>query len=251
MRHAFHGTLRISHGTLRYALATMQQLLLDGDAVFSPASIAGLVGWWDFSDISTLYQDASKTTPVASDGDVIGAVQDKSGNGNDFTQGNADLKPLYKTNIQNGLSMGRFDGTDDYLYRAAGLNLSQPHETWIVSKNYHDMDAKYWYDRPFMYYSYNYSIRIYSGVYLIGWAHPDPIIFYARYNGVDSEIYVHGSSYSGNAGTGTGDFNFLGKRSSGGPLDGDIGEFYVFDGQMSSADRTLVEAYINDKWSIY
>ncbi len=41
--------------------------------------------WLDTSDISTLYQESSKTTPVAADTDPVGAIEDKSGNGNDAT----------------------------------------------------------------------------------------------------------------------------------------------------------------------
>ena len=82
---------------------------------FSPLDLPNLKGWWDFSDISTLFQDSSKTTPVASDGDVIGAVEDKSGNGNDFLQPTTADKPLYKTSIVNGKSIARFDGVDDHL----------------------------------------------------------------------------------------------------------------------------------------
>ena len=80
-----------------------------------PTDIAGLKLWIDFSDITTLYTDSAKTTPVTSDDDVIGAAEDKSGEGNDATQATTANKPLYKTGIQNGLSAGLGDDTDDFL----------------------------------------------------------------------------------------------------------------------------------------
>ncbi len=82
---------------------------------FMPTDIAGLQLWLDFSDITTLFLDAAKTMPVTADGDVIGAVEDKSGNGNDATQATTANKPLHKTAIQNSLSIGRFDGVNDIL----------------------------------------------------------------------------------------------------------------------------------------
>jgi hypothetical protein len=86
-----------------------------GGVSFSPADLAGLTLWLDANDLTTLWQDSAKTTPVAADGDVVGAWEDKSGNANDGSQATAGLKPLYKTNIQNGKAIIRFDGVDDLL----------------------------------------------------------------------------------------------------------------------------------------
>ena len=92
---------------------------------FSPLDIAGLQLWLDGSDIATLFQDSAKTTPVTADGDVVGAMADKSGNGRDLLQATTANKPLYKTAIQNGLSVVRFDGTDDKLGPTV-FTLNQP-----------------------------------------------------------------------------------------------------------------------------
>jgi len=86
---------------------------------FNPTNISGLQLWLDGSDISTLFQDSAKTTPVTSDGDVVGAWADKSGNSKDALQATTANKPLYKTAIQNGKSLVRFDGTDDKLATAS------------------------------------------------------------------------------------------------------------------------------------
>ena len=98
-----------------YPVAAIRGHWTSAVAAFVPTGIAGLQLWLDGSDITTLYTDSAKTTPVTSDGDVVGAWADKSGNGNDAVQATTADKPLYKTAIQNGKSIVRFDGADDYL----------------------------------------------------------------------------------------------------------------------------------------
>jgi hypothetical protein len=84
---------------------------------FNPRRLfaGGLVGgFWDVSDRKTLWQNAAMTTPVAADGDPVGAVMDKSGNGNHLLQVGADAtRPTYKTS--GGLHWLEGDGTADYL----------------------------------------------------------------------------------------------------------------------------------------
>jgi len=72
-------------------------------SVWSPSDLSSVTTWWDFSDKSVLFQDAAKETPVANDGDRVGAIVDKIGNATDFTQITADYKPTFKTAIQNDL----------------------------------------------------------------------------------------------------------------------------------------------------
>jgi len=88
-----------------------------GDAApaFDPASLfasneEGV--WYDPSDLSTLYQDSTGTTPVTADGDPVGRIEDKSGNGNHATQSTAANRPVYRTD--GTLHWLEFDGVDDY-----------------------------------------------------------------------------------------------------------------------------------------
>jgi hypothetical protein len=80
---------------------------------FSPTQVAGLVVWYDFADISSLWKDTARTTPVTADADEIRGVTDKSGNAHHLqaSQG-ATTYPLYKVNIQNGKSVSRHNGND-------------------------------------------------------------------------------------------------------------------------------------------
>jgi hypothetical protein len=69
---------------------------------FSPSSVAGLVGWYDSSDLATLRQNANGTGAVTG-GDPVGYWQDKSGAGNHATQsGSTSLKPTLVTASTNG-----------------------------------------------------------------------------------------------------------------------------------------------------
>jgi hypothetical protein len=68
--------------------------------VFSPGDISGLIVW--------LKADAL----VLSDNDAITTWTDSSGQSNNATQGTGAAKPTYKTNIQNGKPVARFDGGD-------------------------------------------------------------------------------------------------------------------------------------------
>ena len=89
---------------------------------FAPTLLADLWAWYDASDISSLYQDSGRTTPVVTDGDPVGAASDKSGNARHMLQAGAStLKPTYTTNVQNGLPSFSFDG-GDYLDTVATVN---------------------------------------------------------------------------------------------------------------------------------
>ena len=73
----------------------------------------GSAGWFDPSDLSTIFQDSAGTTAITADGDPTGLFQDKSGNGYHYSQSTAAARPTYKTDgtyhwIQS-------DGVDDTL----------------------------------------------------------------------------------------------------------------------------------------
>ena len=61
-------------------------------------------GWYDPSDLSTLFQDSAGTIPVTTTGQSVGKMLDKSGNGNHVTQSTSGKRPV----LQN-------DGTNNYL----------------------------------------------------------------------------------------------------------------------------------------
>ena len=82
---------------------------------FNPKSISGLIGWWDFSDASTLGPTSSGTGTVSNNGPIKYAA-DKSGASAAMIQTGADsVSPTYLAAAQNGLSVAGFDGGDRLL----------------------------------------------------------------------------------------------------------------------------------------
>lgn len=56
------------------------------------------------SDKSTLFQDVAGTVPVTKDGDPVGLIRDKSGNGNHATQVHEDGGFIIEEYYQDGQS---------------------------------------------------------------------------------------------------------------------------------------------------
>ncbi len=73
--------------------------------------------WYDFTDISTLWQDTGATSSVAADGDPIARVDNKGSLAVNITQATGSKQPAYDTDfVSHG--GGLFDGTD-VLFAAA------------------------------------------------------------------------------------------------------------------------------------
>jgi len=89
---------------------------------FSPASLFSNGeegGWYDPSDLSTLFEEDG-TTPASVDGPV-GKILDKSGNGNHLLQTTVTKCPTLK--LAGGLYYLEFDGVDDGL-RSADIDFT-------------------------------------------------------------------------------------------------------------------------------
>jgi hypothetical protein len=76
-------------------------------------------GWWDPSDLSTLYAEEDGTGTVAVGG-AVGFMRDKSGRGNHLVQANAGLRPILR------LASGQYylEFTGDGFTSPTGLSLS-------------------------------------------------------------------------------------------------------------------------------
>lgn len=214
----------------------------------------GLVAWFDFSDITTLFQDSAGTQAVTSDGQNIGKATDKSAAGNSVTQAGAStLKPTYKTNIQNSKSVARFDGGD---YLTASFTQAQP-VTVIFVANSTTTDrvavggtgigiGVYTTATAWGYQAGNFVNGTVEGINNIE-------IVSAVFNGASSKLVVNGST-SSTSNPGTNGFVALGVGAysdSGNKLVGDICEVLVYNSALSDALRGQVQTALNTKWAVF
>lgn len=209
---------------------------------FSPLSISGLKVWLKADGL------------VLADSDPVTTWADQSGNGNDVTQGTAGFKPLYKTNIQNGLPIVRFDGTDDVL--TAGFTIT--YGTIFAVANFNSAG-----NFP----AYNGLVVTDAGAtagddYLLGDGSGTTNI----YNSGTTTVYVNkvltysfsplltfklvsvvDSTPNSRTTLNIGNDPAAGSRF----WNGDVGEVIIYDTALSATDRGRVENYLNSKWALF
>ena len=236
---------------------------------FSPRSITGLSLWFDPSDITTLYQNSSLTTPISADGQTVSGMADKSGNGYYATSTNG---PTYKASIVNNQSILRFNGSQWI------NNVSYPFPNTAYSVFAIGYLTSYfgggggwqrllqaYADGIFFLGTYTSIVATFTGVG--GWnggvAANNP-----SYNWLGSwylvEMQLTGSTLypyvTGNAQTTKGssttaaftNLNIGGANGaySGQPWYGDIGEIIVYNSYLSDTNRQTVEGYLAWKWGL-
>ena len=77
---------------------------------------------YDFSDISTMWQDTAGTTAVTAVDQLVARVDDLSGNSNHLIQSTSGSRPVLK---QDGKGYYlQFDGTNDFMQTSGTVNLS-------------------------------------------------------------------------------------------------------------------------------
>lgn len=220
---------------------------------FSPSHLSGLVGWYDFSDISTLWQDAARTTPVTADGQAILGVTDKSGTGRHLSE--ATNGPAYKEAIQNGLSVARWDGINDALASAA-TTIGQPFTVFMVYRSSYDGLVR-WGLTGVNCGSYSATS---GGAYTGYWAGGTAIFptgltstFGASvglYNGASSRGWRHGGTSAdgdiGSNGLASASVFTLGSAN----FYGDYGECIIYSGAKSVAEINRVGNSLATKWGV-
>lgn len=175
-------------------------------AGWTPKSPGNLLGWWDFSDITTLFTDSGLGTQSVNGG-VIGAITDKSGLGNTATQATAAQKPTRADNSQNGKAGGAFVSTGSGTQLATGaFSVAQPctivvWTTNIGSSSGYIIDGGSVNERILLFNAGNASI--YSGTFLNGAAanNLSASMLLGLFNSTNSIVRYNGSETTGDAGT--------------------------------------------------
>lgn len=252
------GALNAKAGTTGLSSQDALEILASG-----PSGISNL-GLWISAD-SGAYTDAGTT--LATNGQTVQQWNDRSGNGNHFSQGTAGSRPTYVTNVQNGKPAIRFaadfmtnssivgttgrtifaviKGTD-----ATGNNLrffSTNHTSGCVFGNTT---------------SYGYYAKADTTVQAIGGTITNTASITIVYGPVTTEarIYLDGTDVSGL-------FDPFGSTTDGYLATGftlaaesnsvttsnkncDIYEIIVYNRNVTTAERNTVHAYLASKWGI-
>lgn len=100
---------------------TSMRTVVSSGGISAPTDISGMQLWLDPNDSTKIYKETSLSTQVSADADVINGWKDKSGNANDWlatTQ--TTTQCVWKTNIRNGRSVVRFNGTASQFSKTMG-----------------------------------------------------------------------------------------------------------------------------------
>lgn len=92
--------------------------MASSSTAWTPLSLGSkLLAWYSPKDIATLYQTDDTSTPVTTNGQSVGRISDKSGNGYHLFQATGANRPVYNTTGLGASSPSiDFDGTNDYLW---------------------------------------------------------------------------------------------------------------------------------------
>lgn len=231
-------------------------------ATSSPSRISGLKGWWKADAIVGL----SDTNPITT-------WEDSSFSNADMVQSDSTYKPVYRTNIINGLPAVRFDSHQHFSYPGNPLHGFGSAEVFIVVKvdadpaasqatagcwnfgGYGDSSFLLWWTDSNWYDNFATNIRKSTG-------NPSPSFTSFRLANMWSAPSEWGRLIDGanSFSTGTNDVWTQGQWRIGqssdfygvnyASLKGYIAEVILFDHKLSTADRDAVEAYIASKYAL-
>lgn len=211
---------------------------------FTKDSVVGL-SFWVKADTGVTYDG----------GNAVSQWTDQSDSGWHLAQANAANKPLYVENIINGYPVIRFDGINDYIYNNSPV-LAQPYTVFIVGKYIANPDGDYIVDGGINCDILNTGggcFRTYAGTTL-GTTPSDTNnhIWTIVHNGATSHIMTDETEISGNAGaTAISDIYVGANQAPGNYANGNIAEILIYNSDLSDANRTIVLAYLNNKYAIY
>lgn len=195
------------------------------------------------------------------DNDPVALWEDSSGNNNDYTQGTAANRPLYKVNIINGKPVVRFDATNDALIASAPIASGPPLCTFavlafnIASATKRALTGSGGPGGNWFLGTNSANVyRAFNGGDILGGAVAGgvfKIFSFLQLAGPVNTFFVNGVSQGSNALThypGTIVMGAAGDIATN-PANGDIAEVLVYTANVSSL-RTQIEAYLMAKYGI-
>jgi len=224
---------------------------------------------------NVLWLRSDQGTSTTTNNNPVSGWTDASGNSNDAAQSNAVNQPLYISSGINGLPTLRFDGVNDFLTvpdndnldNTAGVSVfvvAQPDNQdatprGIVSKRVSagNQEAYYLFTHTNRYLYFNASTSRINGTDAVT---DQSQLFSAVYNGnipnPRSRVFINGSqSGSGNGPASIGNMAsdlHIGilNPAYGSGFRGDISEVIVYRTALNAAERSIVEAYLGNRYSL-
>jgi len=236
---------------------------------FNPLSIAGCKLWLRADTITGL-----------TDGQALTTWLDESGNVNNATQGTEANKPLYKTNIQNGRPVVRFDGADDVMTANSAASLFHGNDTpisvFFVASTADNAANKCVFNGGysagqtyFHWFGFDSAevLRVdrreelstdqvasggaaVSGFVCASFVFPGTTMSIWR----NAQVVVNAAAFdTPTLGTNVDRIGIgaLVRNATAIYLPGDIAEILIYNTALSTANRQAVEAYLNAKWAVY
>lgn len=241
-----------------------------GSGVWQPAA----AGSFDPIDLSPSAWWKADALALANN-DPVGTWTDSSGNSRNLTQATSAKRPTYKTAIQNGKPVVRFDGTDDVM-RAAGfvpLNANGTALTGFIvmaaanTTQGHPLSTRSGSDGFIV--RTNSTASTHWGYFAIGGGSATDAVTQTTWHVLEfvcvlTTLGSAGSMRSGHDGimnavvntapvitasAQTGVDVGAQNEGAGNHLAGDIGEILLYPTALSDADRANVESHLRTKWA--
>lgn len=214
---------------------------------------------------NVLWLDASDTSTITESSGSVSAWADKSGQGNNVTQGTGSAQPTTGATTQNGLNIIDFDGGDLLNIPVALRSITEGDSTiFIVSKRASEdattdgilgflVSGNAFLGFQFQGTPGRIEYRHSSGGFLSnnGNINTNMNVIRGRRNGTTQAISINNGaevSSEGAESSSSIDNARIGFASTGVSLAGSIAEILVYDRSLSAAEMTQVNNYLTNKW---
>ena len=195
-----------------------------------------------------------------SDGASVSTWPDSSANGNNATQVTSANQPIWKRSILNGYPVVRFDGANSYMNGPDVFPTNSDYTIFVTAVPGSSVSGIFLGDTgaTHQFGMFGGPLAVFegpnyypSGNYIAG----NSYIFAVTYTDINvtATLYANGTSL-GNGSLGQSNTNStvqIGARAQGFFFGGDISEIILYGASLSTNDRSLVESYLNSKYSIF
>lgn len=193
-----------------------------------------------------------------SHGDKIASWSDLSGVASAATESDPNNQPLYHTNVQNGLPAVRFDGLTRSLEGTFTRVNNSGLTVFLVAKMDQNNTRKCFFEfysttatrRGFFFnYGFNEASTNYNlddTSFNVWTAYDDGSNTDLSENG--SSVYTDITNWGPTDFTGAGAYVLGDDQTSGDQINGYIGEFLIFDKQLTAQEIEKIETYLKNKW---